>query len=57
MFPVTDKAKSVLDALLRKIGEHEHQALTETPVAHVRYENGQVAGVKLQSGELIDAQA
>ncbi|MBL0388191.1 NAD(P)/FAD-dependent oxidoreductase [Tumebacillus sp. ITR2] len=57
MFPVTDKAKSVLDALLRKIEQHDIELRTQTPVAHVRYENGQVAGVKLKSGQVIDAQA
>ncbi|MGZ4133642.1 MAG: NAD(P)/FAD-dependent oxidoreductase [Tumebacillaceae bacterium] len=55
MFPVTDKAKSVLDALLRKIGELDIKLSPNTPVAHVRYENGHVAGVKLRSGQTIDA--
>jgi predicted Rossmann fold flavoprotein len=57
MFPVTDKAKSVLDALLRKIGEHDIDLRTQSPVDHVRYENGRVAGVKLKSGQAIDAGA
>lgn len=57
MFPVTDKAKSVLDALLRKIAEHDIELRTQSPVAHVRYEHGQVAGVKLKSGQVIEAQA
>ncbi|KEO82490.1 NAD(P)/FAD-dependent oxidoreductase [Tumebacillus flagellatus] len=57
MFPVTDKAKSVLDALLRKIAQHDIELRTNCPVAHVRYENGRVAGVKLKSGQVIDAEA
>jgi len=55
MFPVTDKAKSVLDALLRKMDEVGVQIRTQTPVDHVRYQDGRVVGVKLKSGEQIDA--
>ncbi|PWK06980.1 NAD(P)/FAD-dependent oxidoreductase [Tumebacillus permanentifrigoris] len=57
MFPVTDKAKSVLDALLRKIAAHDIELRTQSPVDHVRYVNGRVAGVKLKSGQVIDAGA
>lgn len=57
MFPVSDKAKSVLDALLRKIRQLNVEIRTNTGVDHVRYENGRVAGVKLRSGEQIDAGA
>ncbi|TCP52793.1 hypothetical protein EV586_10736 [Tumebacillus sp. BK434] len=55
MFPVTDKAKSVLDALLRKMDELDITIKTNTPVAHVRYEDGQVAGVKLRGGGSFDS--
>lgn len=51
MFPVSNKAKSVVDALIgevRRLGVH---IKVNSPVQHVLYENGQVVGVKLQSGE------
>lgn len=57
MFPVTDKAKSVLDALLRKMDEVGVEIRTQTPVDHVRYQDGRVVGVKLKSGEQIDARS
>ena len=55
MFPVSDKAKSVLDSLLRKQREVGVEVRMQAAVDHVRYENGQVAGVKLRGGERIDA--
>lgn len=57
MFPVTDKAKSVLDALLRKIDSLDIKLSTNSPVDHVSYEDGRVVGVKLRSGEVIDTRA
>ncbi|MCX7571457.1 NAD(P)/FAD-dependent oxidoreductase [Tumebacillus sp. DT12] len=57
MFPVTDKAKSVLDALLSKADQVGVEYRLHTPVDHVRYADGKVAGVKLKSGQTIDAPA
>ncbi|MFD2170950.1 NAD(P)/FAD-dependent oxidoreductase [Tumebacillus lipolyticus] len=57
MFPVSDKAKSVLDALLTKMRDLDVVIKTNTAVASVRYEQGAVAGVKLRGGEQIDAPA
>lgn len=57
MFPVSDKAKSVLDALLTKMRDLDIVIKTNTAVASVRYEQGAVAGVKLRGGEQIDAPA
>jgi predicted Rossmann fold flavoprotein len=55
MFPVTDKAKSVLDALLRKADQVGVEFRLKSPVDHVRYQDGSVVGVKLKTGKLIDA--
>lgn len=55
MFPVTDRAKSVLDALLRKLSDVDVEIRTGAAVDHVRYEDGRVVGVKLRSGQVIDA--
>lgn len=52
MFPVSNKAKSVVDALVgevRRLGVHIQ---VNSPVEKILYENGQVAGVLLQSGKL-----
>ncbi|ARU62173.1 aminoacetone oxidase family FAD-binding enzyme [Tumebacillus avium] len=57
MFPVSDKAKSVLDALLRKMDELDITIKTTTPVAHVRYEDGHVAGVQLRGGGSFDSKS
>ncbi|ASS75984.1 aminoacetone oxidase family FAD-binding enzyme [Tumebacillus algifaecis] len=57
MFPVSDKAKSVLDALLRKMDELDITIKTNTPVAHVRYENGETVGVTLRGGQKFDSKA
>lgn len=55
MFPVTDRAKSVLDALLKKAEEVNVRFWLNTPVDHVLYEDGQVRGVKLKSGQTLSA--
>jgi predicted Rossmann fold flavoprotein len=57
MFPVSDKAKSVLDALLRKARVVNVEMRMQAPVDHVRYEDGRVAGVKMRTGEMIDCKA
>ncbi|MCU6712220.1 NAD(P)/FAD-dependent oxidoreductase [Paenibacillus sp. J5C_2022] len=51
MFPVTDKAKSVVDALVRKVRELGVDIRTNSPVEKVIYKDGHVAGVQLQGGE------
>ncbi|HET7628636.1 MAG TPA: NAD(P)/FAD-dependent oxidoreductase [Bacillales bacterium] len=53
MFPVSDSAKSVVDALLRKMDELGVQARTNTPVEDVLYAGGAVKGVRLRTGEEI----
>ncbi|MCM3784879.1 NAD(P)/FAD-dependent oxidoreductase [Neobacillus mesonae] len=57
MFPVSDKAKTVVDALIGKAGALGVKMLTDSPVAEVQYSDHQVAGVKLASGKILPADA
>jgi predicted Rossmann fold flavoprotein len=50
MFPVTDKASSVVSALIGKVKSLGVQILTDSPVREVLYEEGTVKGVRLVSG-------
>jgi predicted Rossmann fold flavoprotein len=51
MFPVSDKAKTVVDALVGKVRSLGVDIRVNTPVAHVLYEDGRAAGVELKNGE------
>ncbi|KOP65057.1 hypothetical protein AMS62_07210 [Bacillus sp. FJAT-18019] len=53
MFPVTDKASSVVNALIGKVKELGTDIRTNSPVKRVLYEDGRTAGVELKSGEVI----
>lgn len=53
MFPVSDKAKTVVDALIRKVTELGVEIYTHAPVAEVLYEHGRTAGVRLTSGQVL----
>ena len=53
MFPVTDKASSVVNALIGKVKELGTDIRTNSPVKRVLYENGRTAGIELKSGEVI----
>lgn len=53
MFPVSDKAKTVVDALVGKVRKLGVEIRTNRPVASVIYKNGQAAGVQLKSGETL----
>lgn len=55
MFPVSNKAKDVVQALLKKINTLGVEILTDRPVDEVVYQEGQVYGVRLKTGELIQA--
>lgn len=57
MFPVSDKAKTVVDALIGKASSLGVMMLTDSPVAEVLYEESKVAGVKLASGRVLAADA
>ncbi|WP_219835657.1 NAD(P)/FAD-dependent oxidoreductase [Paenibacillus sp. R14(2021)] len=51
MFPVTDKAKTVVDALVHQVRRQGVDIRVNTPVSRVVYAGGQVSGVVLKSGE------
>lgn len=57
MFPVTDKAASVVSALISKVRSLGVQILTDSPVREVLYSEGRVQGVRLESGKGIGASA
>ncbi|GKU80433.1 NAD(P)/FAD-dependent oxidoreductase [Paenibacillus sp. L3-i20] len=57
MFPVSDKAKTVVDALVNKVRALGVDISVNSPVEKVIYENGSAVGVKLKSGKTIRAGA
>jgi hypothetical protein len=57
MFPVSDKASSVVSALINKVRSLGVQIMTDSPVSHVIYEEGAVKGVQLGPGKTISSAA
>ncbi|WP_409343135.1 NAD(P)/FAD-dependent oxidoreductase [Paenibacillus sp. MBLB4367] len=57
MFPVSDRAKTVVDALVGKARGLGVRMRVNTPVAEVIYGDGIVKGVRLRSGETIPCTA
>lgn len=57
MFPVSDKATTVVDTLLKKLQDLKVQKWTNTPVRDVLYEHGKVLGIKLENGKVINSKA
>lgn len=57
MFPVSDKAASVVSALVGKVRSLGVQILTDSPVREVIYEEGAATGVRLESGKAFSAGA
>lgn len=57
MFPVTDKAQSVVDALLRRLKELKVDIRTNAPVQELEYTDGVVSAVLFQSGEKLGTKA
>ncbi|HZH60871.1 MAG TPA: NAD(P)/FAD-dependent oxidoreductase [Metabacillus sp.] len=53
MFPVTDKAQSVVDALISELRRLNVEVRTNEPVKDVQYNEKQVQSVELVSGEKI----
>ncbi|MFB5268582.1 NAD(P)/FAD-dependent oxidoreductase [Paenibacillus enshidis] len=53
MFPVTDKAKTVVDALVKKVRSEGVEIHLNSPVAEVLYDEGHACGVRLRSGSII----
>ncbi|WP_313799459.1 NAD(P)/FAD-dependent oxidoreductase [Cytobacillus sp.] len=54
MFPVTDKAQSVVDALLTRLKDLKVEIKTNCPISHVHYKNGQVQSVELKNGKVYE---
>jgi len=57
MFPVSNKAKDVVGALLKKITDLGVTIRTNAPVQEILYEDNRVKGARLLSGEVIEASA
>ncbi|CAH1214530.1 hypothetical protein PAECIP111892_04038 [Paenibacillus auburnensis] len=57
MFPVSDKASSVVSALIGKVRSLGVQIMTNSPVREVLYTEGAVQGVRLESGQAFGAAA
>lgn len=57
MFPVSDSAKTVVQALVRKVKQTGAEIRLHTPVKRILYKNGQVTGVKSHTGEVFYAKA
>ncbi len=57
MFPVTDKAQSVVDALITRLNELKVDIKTNSPIRDVHYENGRVKSVELKTGDVYDTDA
>ncbi|MGG6433547.1 NAD(P)/FAD-dependent oxidoreductase [Anoxybacillus sp. D401a] len=53
MFPVSDSAQSVVQALLRELKRWDVDVRIHTPVKDIEYKDGAVYGVTLQTGEMI----
>ncbi|AZV44776.1 NAD(P)/FAD-dependent oxidoreductase [Peribacillus asahii] len=57
MFPVNDKAQSVVDALLTRLNQLNVTIYKNAPVADVLYEEGHTAGIQLKDGQTFEANA
>lgn len=57
MFPVSNKAQSVVDALLEQLEKLRVKVYKNSPVADVLYEDGQVSGVILKDGQRFTAKS
>jgi predicted Rossmann fold flavoprotein len=57
MFPVSDKAQSVVDVLLKRLKSLNVDTRTNTPVEAVSYDGGKVSAVRLKNGQVIPTKA
>jgi predicted Rossmann fold flavoprotein len=57
MFPVSDSAKSVVEALVRKVRSAGTEIRLNSPVKRVLYHEGRVQGVELHTGESLYSDA
>ncbi|MBS4191695.1 NAD(P)/FAD-dependent oxidoreductase [Bacillus sp. FJAT-49705] len=54
MFPVTDKAQSVVDALLSRLRDLKVDVKINSPIQDVHYSNESIQSVELRSGEIYE---
>jgi hypothetical protein len=57
MFPVSDKAKTVVEALVREVRSQGVEIRVNAPVERVLYEGGHAAGILLRSGDRLRSRA
>jgi predicted Rossmann fold flavoprotein len=57
MFPVSDKAQSVVDALLHQLEKLNVKVFKNSPVKDLMYEDGQVSAVLLKDGQRLSAKS
>src|SRR4051794_3747662 len=57
MFPVSNKAQSVVDALLNQLEKLKVKVYTNSPVADIGYRDGHVSSVKLKNGTEFEAKS
>ncbi|WP_424767368.1 NAD(P)/FAD-dependent oxidoreductase [Paenibacillus sp. sgz302251] len=57
MFPVSDKAKTVVDTLINQVRKQGVKIMLNAPVDHMMFSNGKVAGVRLKSGDIYRAES
>lgn len=57
VFPQSDKAQDVVDAMLHKLHELGVEVVTEMPVKDILTQDGKVAGVRTQTGAIYRADA
>ncbi|WP_413309924.1 NAD(P)/FAD-dependent oxidoreductase [Bacillus sp. 1P10SD] len=57
MFPVSDKAQSVVDALLHQLEKLNVKVFKNSPVKDLLYEDGQVSVVLLKDGQRLSAKS
>ncbi|WP_160724051.1 NAD(P)/FAD-dependent oxidoreductase [Bacillus sp. USDA818B3_A] len=57
MFPVSNKAQSVVDALLEQLEKLRVRVFRNSPVADVLYENGHVSSVLLKDGQQLSTKS
>ncbi len=54
MFPVSNRAMDVVNAMLKKLDDYKVTIMTNTPVKDVLYQEGAVSGVQLKDGRIIE---
>jgi predicted Rossmann fold flavoprotein len=57
MFPVSDKAQSVVEALLHQLEKLNVKVFKNSPVKDLMYEDGQVSAVLLKDGQRLSAKS